>query len=232
MKIETLKDRIENAKAKIEKKQATIEKKTALIAKKENKRSKMTDELDIREIEWDIKYLREDIDRLTKEIEETKKSLAKYEAQLVGELERDSILLKDVPESMKQMQTELVARWDEWDFERRENIRRDHAEMPYKEFQKKYKYSDWEFMYKTNDQIHNANVQDAKSLIINLYYRIKDITGEVTDWSGIKCVMGAYGAVLNGYVVGKEGRAEVDTILAGGYNIQRLHVRTLVKSVG
>ena len=54
-------------------------------------------------------------------------------------------------------------------------------------------------------------------------------TGEITSWAGIHLEAGSYCAVLNGYVEGKEGRARVESILAGGYNIQRLHIRVLVK---
>ena len=101
--------------------------------------------------------------------------------------------------------------------------------MNTKDWWKKYNKSDFDLMYKTDEQIHNSNVQDAKILIIDLYYRVKDITGEVTDWRGIKMEVGTQGfPVLNGFVIGKEGRAYVDSILAGGWNIQRLHVRVLV----
>jgi hypothetical protein len=59
---------------------------------------------------------------------------------------------------------------------------------------------------------------------MDLYNRIHLITGEVTDWSGIYCA----GPALNGFVKGKLGAVGIETILAGGYNIQRLHCRTLV----
>lgn len=229
MRIETLRERIDNAKAKIEKKQNTIVKKTALIEKKEAKLPKLTDENEIFWMNCDIKHLHEDIERLGGEIEETKASLAKYEAQMAGELEKEAVLLKEVPESMKRMQTELVTRWDEYDIARRESIKEDRRTMEYKEFCKKYRgFNVIDLMYRTDEQIHKSNEQDAKMMILGLYYRVKDITGEVTDWSGIACEVGNMGAVLTGFVIGKEGRAEVETILAGGYNIQRLHVRTLV----
>lgn len=245
MRIDTLNERIANAKAKIEKKENTISKKMALISKKEDKLVKLgLDEISLETIReicrergnndafWlacDIDSLKEDIERLRKEIKETKESLEKYEGQLAGELEKESILLREIPESMKRMQSELVERWDRWDMRHRDHIKACRSEMSYEEWCKTFSANDrMSFMYLTDEQIHKYNEQDAKVLILNLYKRVKAITGEVTDWSGITCEMGNMGAVLTGYVVGKEGRAEVETILAGGYNIQRLHVRTLV----
>ena len=219
MRIETLNERITNAKAKIEKKQNTIAKKMALIEKKEAKDAN----------DWSIKWLEEDIERLNDEIEETKASLEKYEKQLAGEIEKESLLTKEIPESMKEMQNELVTEWDAYDKAHRDQIRKDRHEMEYKEFCKKYTANEaMNIMYMTDEQIHNNNENDAKIMVINLYNRVKAITGEVKDWSDLKCEQGNIGAVLTGFVIGKEGRAEVETILAGGYNIQRLHVRTLV----
>lgn len=229
MRIETLRDRINNAKAKIEKKQNTITKKEATITKKLNQIAKTEDEHDRRWLEFDIKHLKEDIERAKEEIEETKKSLEKYEAQMVGEIAKEKALT-EIPENMQRMQTDLVERWDAWDIEEKNKILEDRRTMDYKDFSKKYRGIDtYTIMYRTTEQIHNQNMQDAKALILNLINRVKDITGEITDWSGIRAEVGTWGmTVLNGFVIGKEGRAKVESILAGGYNIQRLHVRVLV----
>ena len=129
---------------------------------------------------------------------------------------------------MKQMQRELADEWTRFDIKHREKIKKDSREMSYSDFSKKYSWYEREIMYKTDDQIRKGNEQDAKIMILNLYHRVRSITGEVTDWSNIYCEQGNMGAVLTGMVYGKEGTAEVETILAGGYNIQRLHIRTLV----
>lgn len=249
MKITTLKERIEKATQKIEKKQNTIVKKTAQIEKKYKALEKLGVEDPVNknvedfrgsenwhDIYWtycDIKSLQADIIRGGKEIEATKKTLEKYEAQLAGEIEKESIFLTEIPEIFKSLIDELVTTWDAWDKARRERIRKVYDEIGYMEFFKRgYTGADYEFRHVTDEKIHDDNTRDAKALILDLYSRVKDITGEVTDWSGIHATQGTGGfTVLNGSVIGKEGRARVESILAGGYNIQRLHVRVLVHEI-
>ena len=66
---------------------------------------------------------------------------------------------------------------------------------------------------------------DALLMYDRFIDQIEHITGEITDVSNLH--IGAKGE-LNGFVVGKTGKAKVQTIGAGGYNIQRFHYRTLI----
>ena len=231
MKLETIKQRIENAEQKIQKKQNTIIKKRGWIEKKTAK----LDTLEDRErqwAEWDIKNLQSDITRLEKEIKEVESSIDKYNEQLTSEIAKEEVFVKEIPELLKDMQNELVDRWDEYDRQRRETVKKRYSELGYREFYKMHTHADYLLMSKSDAQIHRENVDAAKYLILDLYYRVKNITGEIIDWSGIHANQGTQGmTVLNGFVVGKEGRCRVESILAGGYNIQRLHVRVLVHEV-
>ena len=253
MKIETLRERLAKVEAKIEKKENTIIKKNAQIEKKyailvkagvENPEDH--DREDFRHlcetdrelwntIYWtycDISSLKADIIRGKHEIEETKKTIAKYEAQLSGEIERERLFIKEVPECLKTLESQLIETWDAWDKDRRDRLTEQYQELGYKEFMKKHTVADYKFRYKTDEEIHSANVNDARILVIDLYNRVRGITGEVTDWGGIRSTYGNDGiTVLNGVVVGKEGTAKVESILAGGYNIQRLHIRVLVNEI-
>lgn len=239
MRIDTLKERITNAKAKIEKKTATIEKKKAQIEKKSTKLEKLgftEDSENLRdnnEAFWtaiEIKNLKEDIERNRKEISEIGKSLAKYELQMSGELEKESLFVKDVPEALKRMQNELVDEWNKYDKNRRDRLKAEYRELGYKAFFEKHNKYDYDFKDQTDEQIERRNEQDAKDMIINLIYRVRDVVGEITDWGGIRATIGTWGGtVLNGFVIGTEGQASIESIYAGGYNIQRLHVRVLVK---
>ena len=236
MRIETLSERIANAENKIGKKQRTILKKQELIAKKQNLLdTRYLTNLDSPEaltLKWDIEHYTEDISRLEREIVETTLTLDNYRKQLTGLMERVSVLITDIPDVLKGLQEELVERWDKWDIERRDRIQADYRELDYKEFSKKYTHAEVVFKGKSDEQIHDDNVQSAKNLIIDLIYRIRRITGEITDWSDIRASAGTGGfTVLNGTVIGKEGIACVESITAGGYNIQRLHIRVLVHSV-
>ena len=236
MRIETLSERIVNAESKIGKKQRTILKKQELIAKKQNLLdTRYLANLDSPEaltLKWDIEHYTDDISRLEREIAETTLTLTEYRNKLTGLIERVSVLITDMPDVLKGLQEELVERWDKWDFERRDKIQSDYRELDYKEFSRKYTHADVVFKGKSDEQIHDDNVQSAENLIIDLIYRVRKITGEITDWSDIRASVGTGGfTVLNGTVIGKEGIACVESITAGGYNIQRLHIRVLVHSV-
>lgn len=67
--------------------------------------------------------------------------------------------------------------------------------------------------------------QEKKAKMIDLINRINDVVGTITDASHLD--IGLKGDI-NGYIIGTKGRAKVQTIGAGGYNIQRYHYRTLI----
>lgn len=228
MTIKTLNERIAKAEERISKKQATIEKKRGWIEKKQ--KAIETGKLIGQEANWgksDIEYWKDDIRRLESEISETKAMIAKYQAQLEGTEERERIFLTEVPEDFKKIQEELIDCWDAYDMEYRDMLHTEYHRMVYRDFYTKYGYNAIAFSRKTDKEIHEANVKDSKGYVIGLYFRIRDITGKVTDWHDVRF----NGVALNGIIIGEAGRVKVETIEAGGYNIQRLHVRTLVHSI-
>lgn len=62
----------------------------------------------------------------------------------------------------------------------------------------------------------------------NLIARVKKVTGIISDASGLYI---ADNFEINGVVIGESGKARVTTISAGGWNVQCLHFRVLVKSL-
>lgn len=70
--------------------------------------------------------------------------------------------------------------------------------------------------------------EDANRKYDNIIERTNEITGTITDAAGL--YVGSKGE-LDGYVIGERGTAHVQTIGAGGYNIQRFHFRVLVHEV-
>lgn len=229
MTITELKERIEKKEAQIERKQNTIAKKEAQIEKKKAKMAKMVRDDDRRWTEYEIESLEDDIRRNHEQIAEARQTLDKYHKQLAGEMEREADYINEVPEAMKSLEAKLNAEWNRYDKERKAWLWEQYEALGYKDFIKKHRWSGWEAIHKSDEEIEKENARDAKNFTLDLLNRVKHITGEVTDWSQIHLNAGNMFPVLNGFVIGKEGKAEVDSILAGGYNIQRLHVRVLVK---
>jgi uncharacterized coiled-coil protein SlyX len=82
----------------------------------------------------------------------------------------------------------------------------------------------------SDEDIHKENERAGKNLILDLLNRVTKITGPVVDWSELYITRGNLGAVINGVVIGEDGKAKVESIYASG-PIQRLHIRTLVKPI-
>ena len=67
--------------------------------------------------------------------------------------------------------------------------------------------------------------QERRAKLLDLISRIMKVVGRITDASDLR--IGPKGDI-NGIIVGTEGRAKIETIGAGGYNIQCFHFRTLI----
>lgn len=70
--------------------------------------------------------------------------------------------------------------------------------------------------------------REKKEKMLDLIERITSIVGKITDANYLH--IGAKGDI-NGTIIGEDGMASVETIGAGGYNIQCYHFRTLIHEV-
>ena len=68
--------------------------------------------------------------------------------------------------------------------------------------------------------------EEKNNKLIDLMTRVSKITGEIIDATNLYI---ADDGNLNGFIIGKDGKATVETIIAGGYNIQVEHFRVLIK---
>lgn len=95
------------------------------------------------------------------------------------------------------------------------------------EFKSKYDtfFHDWRSRSYDTEWIDKVLTEEMNNKLIDLMSRVSKITGEIVDASYLTIKDGN----LNGYIIGKDGNADVETIGAGGYNIQIFHYRTLVK---
>ena len=88
------------------------------------------------------------------------------------------------------------------------------------------------FQYRTEDEALSSLAaqlnKEADAKYDDIIERTNKIVGQITDASYL--AIGAKGD-LNGIIIGTKGTASVNTIGAGGYNIQCYHFRTLIRSI-
>lgn len=140
---------------------------------------------------------------------------------------------------------ELVEEWVSWAIHKRNTIEATEERLynealedgipqhrarseAYREVIQMFGERDYYEHFRVSDEVFRRCYKaDAIALVENLIARVENKVGIVKDYSGLR--VSFKDGILNGTVVGEKGVVTVRSIWAGGYNIQRLHIRVLVK---
>ena len=136
---------------------------------------------------------------------------------------------KYIPEAIEEYRKRKEEIDDTFDFytqweERRTKQRELAEEYPtyIREFAYGYSLKD------RNERIEKLIQKEAESKEKMLIARVNKAVGIIVEALELK--VGVNGE-LNGYIKGEKGTCKIESIYAGGYNIQCLHYRVLVKKV-
>ncbi len=241
--------------------QKRIAGKQAEIAKLEKKLARI---IKAQESGWEVNpyyYGESDLKYTNRDLEAARTALAKYEADLQTEQEKDAsrnvkVILDFLDAWAKNVYNWYTAQFEKYVEARKEYGKRDteycnwynnggwrdpnrvQIEKAHKEYRKTFA-AQWRFMEPYAKRVHGGWVFDAdrlnreleqekKAKYDDIINRTNAICGTITDASGLYC--GDKGD-LNGIIIGERGQVRVQTIGAGGWNIQCFHFRTLVHEV-
>lgn len=213
--------RIQKNKDKIEKKEKLIAKLSNKVESMENKLSKngwsMEDFAKYEYAEYCSYYdLLERIESNQKQISEIYETITKQEVQLSKYLKKEKEV-SEIPQAFMDLEP-IVAEWTyNTLIAEQERLQRE-----------KHTYST--LKYASLSELEKMAKKEAHSFVLDLYAKVVSITGK--DIYQLENIHFGNDGLLNGVVYGKQGVAEVHTIMAGGYNIQRLHTRCLVNRIG
>ena len=126
---------------------------------------------------------------------------------------------KKTPEYSNKVTVNKFGRVDDW------YIHRDFRSKYYSDIHR-ITYDVYKYNGKWDDEKLNKILdKDVQNKYNDFVHRITEKAGVIQDASGLR--IGSNG-VINGMVIGDKNKVRVETILAGGYNIQILHYRVLV----
>lgn len=231
--IEFITKRIEGKQKEIDK----LEKKLARIIKAQ-------------ESNWENNpyyYTESDLKWTKKDLEAAKEALAKYQADLITETEKDNSRNVEAIINFLNNWEVRVFDWYVKEFANYQVAYADHRvninkyldggcvkRENYKEYREAVNDFNkaWNFLYPyinrqkfDSQKLRRELEQDKKVKYDDIINRANKICGTITDATGLS--VGEKGE-LNGFVIGDRGRAYIETIGAGGYNIQCFHFRTLI----
>lgn len=195
---------------RIEKNETKLEKAKKLLAKKEAKAAK--NDLD----EYELGWLIEEIEAKKYQIEELEALIERQRKQL--ETSKDEISEKDKADYLKKILPplpEVLSKLADLLEPRILEDLKDENERKRKAFQS------------TEEQLQREAKYHAGCLVESVWLKIFEKTGNLIKCENVRPV--GYG--LNGIFKGENGTVRVQTVFAGGYNIQCLHMRTLVHEI-
>lgn len=180
-----------------------------------------------------------------KDLEAAQEAFAKYQAELVTETEKDNSRNVEAIINFLNSWADRVFDWYCKEFAnyqvalaefrmKNEKLIESYSMDDYREYKKAKKIFDsrWNILYsyiegkKFNTKKLRAELErEKKAKYDDIVERANKICGTITDATGLR--VGDKGE-LNGVVIGSRGNARINTIGAGGYNIQCFHFRTLI----
>ena len=255
MNIETLEKRIASCEVNLEKLEKSIEKamKTKEREDKEAeqyyKKGYIDEERKERILRLNEERLDEELKRIDKEIKDVEQKLQKYLIQLdeekIKEANRTVQVILDFLENWKKEAFDYYVKKLPKYKEEYEKVEEQKESIPGRDMESirkrnrlsnefKQKWS-WLISYiiPGGFQLDETRLKrdlenDAKAKYDTLVGKIQDVVGTITDASGLYI---SNNGQINGIIKGEKGAARVETVDAGGYNIQRFHYRTLVHPV-
>jgi hypothetical protein len=242
---------------RIEKKQKDIEKRKNLILKLEKKMETITDEYDLRWVADDLRTSKNKLKDLEikllnlnnqKEKEQAKNAIERipiieefletWKLKTIEWFKMDYQRLKDYKKELKQKENELkqwqqenkIYHWGKEVREKEKELGIDHETTTKKLRMSFHNLTLNLIQYgaKWEQELEKEIEKDKNDKRQFLILRVKEITGQITDASFLH--IGLNGEI-NGCIIGEKGKAKVETISAGGYNIQCYHYRVLVKEI-
>jgi len=220
-------DKVEKIEKTIDKHYKQLDKKIAIVEKAGHK-------VDYSKIDFHTNY--SDFKQQMKPIENQKwadgKSVAEYWelCDVCGKMD-------DIRNSYKKLEEAktVLSNWGEKVLQEKKKVDYVNNEVPQViiDFVEKWKVSAYEWMMANTNYPNPANimrmVENEKQIkIIQLTSRVNEVVGKITDAKGLN--IGEKGD-LTGIIAGEKGNARVETIDAGGWNIQRYHYRTIVTAL-
>lgn len=215
---------LETLNAKLVKLEGTLARHEKAKANKEAKLAKTVDENDRYWLECDIEALNDSIQSTFDKIRSVKEDISFAEMIERKNAKKEAA----IPEQLKDFRAKMVETWDAYDKAERDAVLAE-GENWWKS--RKGTYSEWyRYTELTDEKIHEANFKAATNIIDNLIHRVEKAVGKMKSFDQLYLHNGNWmeGLALNGWIEGENGKVEVRSIHAGGYNIQRLHVRVLV----
>lgn len=215
----------------IEKAKEALEKTRSKVLKLEQKVERLSKKVEGITDEWEKRWAEQDIRRAQDELRAAKKTLEKRYAALEKAKNEESEMAEFSEEVLQMIEHVVDITFEDLTKARDKNkelyyASRGDDDKAYKMYKRLSEF-DRKLMWMSDDEILNYSKIAGKEFALDLINRTKAIVGNVTNWEHLH-----YGvAGLDGVVYGDKGKASVNTIVAGGYNIQRRHYRVLVKAI-